>query len=119
MKQLLGPVREETITGDQITISLSKAQLISGRGHPFLQEVECNRSYVPANWLCNIRTFLECCKAHIKVLGAWHPEEKGDNDSILMDKFKSTHIEAWVMTGLKTAKALIPWLNQTKPPESY
>eukprot|EP00957_Ditylum_brightwellii_P157117 11958162-Ditylum_brightwellii.AAC.1 len=58
IKHFIGHVREETLTGDQIIITLSKAQLISGSGHPLLEEVESDRSYVPANWLSNIRTFL-------------------------------------------------------------
>jgi hypothetical protein len=82
-------VREETLTGDQIVIALSKAQLIAGSGHHLLEEVKRDRSYVPANWLGNIRSFLRCCKASIIVPGAWHPVVQQDFDSILMDVFES------------------------------
>eukprot|EP00957_Ditylum_brightwellii_P187117 14251794-Ditylum_brightwellii.AAC.1 len=50
IKHFLGYVCEETLTGDQLIISLSKAQLVSGSGHPLLFEVEQDRSYAPANW---------------------------------------------------------------------
>eukprot|EP00957_Ditylum_brightwellii_P057241 4337303-Ditylum_brightwellii.AAC.1 len=39
VKHFIGHVQEETLTGDQIIIALSKAQLISGSGHPLLEEV--------------------------------------------------------------------------------
>eukprot|EP00957_Ditylum_brightwellii_P136430 10405332-Ditylum_brightwellii.AAC.1 len=39
IKHFIGHVRKETITGDQIIIALSKAQLILGSGHPLLEEV--------------------------------------------------------------------------------
>eukprot|EP00957_Ditylum_brightwellii_P111273 8484782-Ditylum_brightwellii.AAC.1 len=73
IKHFIGHVREETLMGDQIIIALSKAQLTSGSGHSLLEEVGNDRSYVQANWLSNIRTFLRCCKASIIVPGAWRP----------------------------------------------
>eukprot|EP00957_Ditylum_brightwellii_P177498 13518961-Ditylum_brightwellii.AAC.1 len=76
------------LTGDQIIFALSKAQLISGSGHPLLEKVKSDRSYVPANWLCNIRTFLRCCKASVIVPGSWHPVAQQAFDSILMDAFE-------------------------------
>eukprot|EP00957_Ditylum_brightwellii_P189269 14405923-Ditylum_brightwellii.AAC.1 len=76
IKHFLGHVREETMTGDQIIISQSKAQLISGSSYLLLQDVGSNRSYVLANWLCNIRTFLEHFKAFITVPGAWCPKKQ-------------------------------------------
>eukprot|EP00957_Ditylum_brightwellii_P020763 1565339-Ditylum_brightwellii.AAC.1 len=39
IKHFIGHVQEEPLTGDQIIIALSKAQLISGSGHPLLEEV--------------------------------------------------------------------------------
>eukprot|EP00957_Ditylum_brightwellii_P034877 2643100-Ditylum_brightwellii.AAC.1 len=38
IKHFVGHVQEETLTGDQIIVALSKAQLISGSGHPLLEE---------------------------------------------------------------------------------
>eukprot|EP00957_Ditylum_brightwellii_P018620 1398812-Ditylum_brightwellii.AAC.1 len=38
MKRFIGHVQEETLTGDQIIIALSKAQLISGSGRPLLEK---------------------------------------------------------------------------------
>jgi hypothetical protein len=89
IKHFLGHVREETLTGDQIVIALSKVQLVAGSGNHYLEEVKSDRSYVPASWLGNIRTFLRCSKASIIVPGAWKPATQRDFDSILMDVFES------------------------------
>eukprot|EP00957_Ditylum_brightwellii_P002783 213823-Ditylum_brightwellii.AAC.1 len=75
--------------GDKIIISLSKAQLVSGSGHPLLFEVESNRSYVPATWLSNIMTFLKCCKENITFPGVWCPTCQYMTDMIFIDIFES------------------------------
>eukprot|EP00957_Ditylum_brightwellii_P137375 10473398-Ditylum_brightwellii.AAC.1 len=71
IKHFIGRAHKETLTGNQIVSALSKTQLISGSGHLPLEEVGSDKSYVPANWLSNIRTFLRCCKVSIIVSGAW------------------------------------------------
>eukprot|EP00957_Ditylum_brightwellii_P018172 1369240-Ditylum_brightwellii.AAC.1 len=45
IKHLIDHLREETITGNQIIIALSYAQLVAGYSLPYLQEVMANRSY--------------------------------------------------------------------------
>eukprot|EP00957_Ditylum_brightwellii_P180925 13784102-Ditylum_brightwellii.AAC.1 len=89
IKNFLGHVQKASVTGDQIIISLSKAQLDSGSGHPVLFEVESNRFFAPVTWISNIRTFLKCCKANITVPGTWCPTCQHMNDVILMDIFES------------------------------
>jgi hypothetical protein len=49
LKHLLGHIRESTITGNQIIIALSHAQIFSGSGHPLLFEVGTKKDYVPVN----------------------------------------------------------------------
>eukprot|EP00957_Ditylum_brightwellii_P036271 2747371-Ditylum_brightwellii.AAC.1 len=65
IKHLIGHIREEKITGNQIMIAISYAQLVAGCSLPYLYEVRANRSYVPTSRLSNIRTFLRLCNGKI------------------------------------------------------
>eukprot|EP00957_Ditylum_brightwellii_P091649 6978723-Ditylum_brightwellii.AAC.1 len=71
VKHLIGHIQEGALTGMQIMIALSKVQLISGTGQPFLEEATNDRSYVPSNWLSTIRTFFHMCSTFISILEAW------------------------------------------------
>eukprot|EP00957_Ditylum_brightwellii_P081376 6189864-Ditylum_brightwellii.AAC.1 len=45
LKHLIGHLRETSIVGEQIMIALSFAQVISGSGFAYLNDVVANRSY--------------------------------------------------------------------------
>eukprot|EP00957_Ditylum_brightwellii_P062154 4717266-Ditylum_brightwellii.AAC.1 len=90
IKHLIGHLREETITGNQIMIALSYAQLVAGCSLPYLQEVTANSSYVPTSLLGNIRTFLRLCNGKLIVPNVWLPHTQRKYDQILMNVFKST-----------------------------
>eukprot|EP00957_Ditylum_brightwellii_P130577 9960826-Ditylum_brightwellii.AAC.1 len=70
-------------------IALSYAQLVAGSSAPYLQEVMANRSYVPASWLSNTRTFLRTCNCSILIPDLWLPRPQQDFDKILMDVFEA------------------------------
>ena len=88
LKHVIGHLREETITGNQIMIALSYAELVAGCSLPYLQEVALNRSYVPTSWLGNIRTFLWLCNGKLIVPNVWLPHTQHEFDQILMDVFE-------------------------------
>eukprot|EP00957_Ditylum_brightwellii_P154262 11739527-Ditylum_brightwellii.AAC.1 len=85
---LLGHIHESTITSNQIMIALSYTQLVTGSGQPYLQEVETDRSYLPATWLSNIRTILCLYKGKLFVSDACCPTPQHVNNQILMDIFE-------------------------------
>ena len=88
LKHLLGHIRESTITGNQILIALSQAQIFSGSGNPLLFEVGTKKDYVPENWTGTLQKFLHLCKAQICIPEAWHPSPQRQHDQILMDVIK-------------------------------
>eukprot|EP00957_Ditylum_brightwellii_P024363 1838924-Ditylum_brightwellii.AAC.1 len=107
IKYFLGHVQEVSVMGDQIIISLSKAQLVSGSSHPLLFEVESNGSCVSSTWLSNIRTFLKCCKANITVPEAWLPTRQRMNDLILIDIFESMKPSTGTLEQLNAVKLFL------------
>eukprot|EP00957_Ditylum_brightwellii_P189914 14457583-Ditylum_brightwellii.AAC.1 len=104
LKHLLGHLREKTITGNQIMIALSYAQLVAGNSEPYLQEVTTNRSYVPTSWLCNIRTFLRSCKGSILIPDLWLPHPQQEFDRIVMDVFEATKPSNTTLGKLNTVR---------------
>eukprot|EP00957_Ditylum_brightwellii_P122414 9334166-Ditylum_brightwellii.AAC.1 len=66
-----------TLTGVQILIGLSKAQLVMGSGQSLLDKVVSERSYVPTNWL-----------------DTWVPSKQREPDVILMDVFEEKKLSS-------------------------
>eukprot|EP00957_Ditylum_brightwellii_P135179 10306429-Ditylum_brightwellii.AAC.1 len=84
----IGHIFEGTLTGAQIMIALSKVQLVSGSGWPFLKEVKTEKSYVQANWLSTMRTFLHMCSVFILIPEAWIIKKQRENNKMLMGVFE-------------------------------
>eukprot|EP00957_Ditylum_brightwellii_P061054 4634132-Ditylum_brightwellii.AAC.1 len=68
LKHLLGHLHKKTITGNQIMIALSYAQLVAGSG----------------------RTLLRSCKGSILIPDLWLLHLQREFDRILMDVFEAT-----------------------------
>eukprot|EP00957_Ditylum_brightwellii_P109718 8369047-Ditylum_brightwellii.AAC.1 len=89
LKFLLGHLREGSLTGTHFMVLLSQVQLVSGSSHPFLEEVDSNRHYVPHSWLSGIRHYLNYISASVKIPDAWHPTLQRKNNKMLMDEFET------------------------------
>eukprot|EP00957_Ditylum_brightwellii_P171400 13048653-Ditylum_brightwellii.AAC.1 len=100
LKHLIGHFREETITGNQIMIAISYAQLVAGCSLPYLQEAALNRSYVLTSWLGNIKTFLQLCNGKLIVPNAWLPHTQREHDQILMDVFECVKLSSTTLEQL-------------------
>eukprot|EP00957_Ditylum_brightwellii_P092011 7004994-Ditylum_brightwellii.AAC.1 len=81
-------------------IALSYTQLVAGSGLPFLNKVTADRSYVPASWLSNIRTFLCLCKGKMTIQNTWLPSPQRAHDRIIMDVFGKLQLSALTLTRL-------------------
>eukprot|EP00957_Ditylum_brightwellii_P171462 13053017-Ditylum_brightwellii.AAC.1 len=111
LKHLLGRLRKKTITGNQIMISISYAQLVAGSSEPYLQEVTVNRSYVPTSWFSNIRTFLCSCKGSILIPDLWLPHLQQELNRILMDVFEATKPSDTTLGKLNTVRLYVGTLT--------
>eukprot|EP00957_Ditylum_brightwellii_P036400 2755700-Ditylum_brightwellii.AAC.1 len=109
-------------------IVLSYIQIVTGSGLSFISKVKTDRSYVPALWLCHIRTFLYSCKGNVFISDAWCPKPQHLYTGKLNDvclylgvlmvaditNDEGMYIMPWALSSSSRAKVLLPWPNQGK-----